>query len=202
MATTALVLGIVGLVLFFLFIPALLALIFGLVSGRQIKRSNGVLPGMGFARAGWIMGAIGLLGGLAFWIVAGVTGAFDEDLESPSDLRVGDCVRLDLDDEEIFLVPTVDCELSHNAEVIAVGELNPDGDREYPGESEVQTEIFETCAADDFTDYIGIDYQDSIYNVYTIFPIEQRWKKDRGEYTCLVISEDGDVTGTIRNSGE
>jgi hypothetical protein len=105
MATAALVLGIVGLVLFFLFIPALLALIFGLVSGRQIKRSNGVLPGMGFARAGWIMGAIGLLGGLAFWIVAGVTGAFDEDLESPSDLRVGDCVRLDLDDEEISSCP-------------------------------------------------------------------------------------------------
>jgi hypothetical protein len=62
LAIASLVLGIVGLVFFvFLMIPPILALIFGLVSHGQIRRSGGAQTGSGMAVAGIVMGIIGIL---------------------------------------------------------------------------------------------------------------------------------------------
>lgn len=81
-AIAALVLGIVGLALCPI-IPSAIALPLGRGAERRIKASGGTLTGEGMAKAGWIMGLIGLiLYGFALlaWIVIAViaiaTGGF------------------------------------------------------------------------------------------------------------------------------
>jgi hypothetical protein len=62
LSVAALVLGIAGLVMFWLFaIPPALALIFGIVGRGQIKNSHGREEGEGMAIAGIVLGAIGLV---------------------------------------------------------------------------------------------------------------------------------------------
>jgi hypothetical protein len=50
----------VGIPFYILAVPSLLALVFGLVAAGRIKRSLGTQGGLGMARAGWILGVVGL----------------------------------------------------------------------------------------------------------------------------------------------
>lgn len=59
-AITALVLGIVGLVACPI-IPSIIALILGRQSERRIQAGGGTIGGEGLAKAGWILGLIGLI---------------------------------------------------------------------------------------------------------------------------------------------
>lgn len=61
LATASLVLGIISLVLCVLFIPGLLAVIFGIVGLVKISNSNGLLTGKGKALAGIIMGGLSFI---------------------------------------------------------------------------------------------------------------------------------------------
>ncbi|MEO7803654.1 MAG: DUF4190 domain-containing protein [Actinomycetota bacterium] len=69
-AISALVLGILGIVLSWSFIPPIIMSIIAIVIGRQserrIKESGGALEGQGMAKAGWILG----------WIGIGIVGLF------------------------------------------------------------------------------------------------------------------------------
>ena len=60
MSVASLVLGLVGIPLCFLFVPSLLAVIFGIVGLNQIK-SNPTQSGRGLAIAGLILGAVMLV---------------------------------------------------------------------------------------------------------------------------------------------
>ena len=60
MSVASLVLGLVGLPLCFLFVPSLLAVIFGIVGLNQIKRDP-TQSGRGLAIAGLILGAVMLV---------------------------------------------------------------------------------------------------------------------------------------------
>jgi Na+/H+ antiporter NhaC len=72
LSVAALVVGIVSctFILSFYGIPGLVALIFGLVSRSQIKRTG--QRGRGFALAGIILGIVGILIGIATIILAAV----------------------------------------------------------------------------------------------------------------------------------
>ena len=73
LATTALVMGIVGLV-FCPFIGAILALVFGFQARGRIRDSGGALGGEGQATAGIVLGFIGLvLPALAILAIIAVT---------------------------------------------------------------------------------------------------------------------------------
>jgi hypothetical protein len=61
LAIASLVLGIVGLLFFVFIVPPVLALIFGLVSHGQIRRSGGAQAGSGMAIAGIVLGIVGAL---------------------------------------------------------------------------------------------------------------------------------------------
>jgi hypothetical protein len=62
MAVASLVLGLVGLITFWLFaIPPILALVFGLVGRSQIKTSGGRQEGDGMAIAGIVTGIVGMV---------------------------------------------------------------------------------------------------------------------------------------------
>jgi hypothetical protein len=201
MAVAALVLGIAGIVLCFIFIPSLLALIFGLVAAKRIRQSNGALTGTGLARAGWILGLIGLVIGASF-VTAAVLGAFDDDDVALSDLEVGMCANLADLEGEVSSVPTVDCTEPHDAELTFIGQLNADGVAEYPGVSEVRATVEQECAGESFTDYVGTNYDDSEFDINFVFPNEEAWDREDGEYICFLFTHLArDLTSSVRGSG-
>jgi hypothetical protein len=69
LAIAALTLGIVAVLSAWLLLPSILALVFGLVSHSQIKRSGGMQGGRGLAIAGIVLGAVGLLVGLIWLLI-------------------------------------------------------------------------------------------------------------------------------------
>jgi hypothetical protein len=72
MATASLVCGIASIFLWVLFLPPILAIVFGHVGLAQIDRSSGAEQGRGMAIAGLILGYLTLLAGAVFLIaVAG-----------------------------------------------------------------------------------------------------------------------------------
>jgi hypothetical protein len=198
-AIAALVLGIVGIFLCFGAIVSVLAIIFGLLGAKEIKASNGGLTGLGKARAGWILGVVGLLVGVGFWVVvvsevAGTTAV--------QDLEVGDCVDLPggfEDEDEVGRVKTFDCTEEHDAEVFSVGDLG-DGDDEYPTMREIERLMAEACLPD-FEEYVGVSYEQSVFEVYRFYPLEDTWEDYQG-YVCLVVDADGEkLTQSVEGAG-
>lgn len=194
-ALAALITGIAGLVLCFLFVPALVALILGILALREIGRSNGMKTGKGMAIAGVVLGALGVVAGGAFIAVvvnevAGTTSVFD--------LEVGDCTELPDDGEEISRIETFECTEPHGAEVVSIGVIGEDGDP-YPGTDELIDLIGAECI-DDFTAYVGKDYLQSDFNLFPITPTEATWDDDRS-YVCLAFDPAGDLTESIKGSG-
>jgi hypothetical protein len=77
MAVASLVLGLVGLVTFWLLaVPPILALVFGLVGRGQIKASGGQQDGDGLAIAGIVLGIVGMAIFVIVLINAGNSGRF------------------------------------------------------------------------------------------------------------------------------
>jgi hypothetical protein len=191
--------GIVGIPLFVLFgVLPLLGVIFGLISAGKIKRSNGALTGLGMARAGWILGLVGLAGFGVFAWAAG-TGRLDDISTADDTATVGSCVgELPAEGETVFQLDVVPCSRSHQAEVFAIDDLNPGRDRDFPGDSAMASEVESACV-DAFSDFVGWDYDQSELRATYLVPTRLNWKRG-GEYTCLVYDPAGDVTGTLANA--
>ena len=69
LAIAAVIMGIAGVFSAWLLLPSILALVFGLVSHSQIKRSAGLQDGRGLAIAGLVLGADGVVVGLIWLLV-------------------------------------------------------------------------------------------------------------------------------------
>lgn len=91
LAIASMVLGIVWV----WWVGSLLALIFGYIALRQIKRSNGWQQGRGMAIAGVVLGWVGV-GTLVLFVVLAIAAANDDDLDLDSDDSYGDDADLDL----------------------------------------------------------------------------------------------------------
>lgn len=118
------------------------------------------------------------------------------------DLRVGDCFDLPVagseaaraDDVEIVeTVEVIGCDEPHEAEVVAVGELNPDGDLAYPSDDELFAAVDPRCAAAS----VPLDR----FGIVPIAPTERSWESFDGRFLCLAIPFGGEpVTGSIVGS--
>ncbi len=195
-AIAALVLGISGLLLCFIAVPAILAVIFGVLAMKEIKRSSGTVSGRGMAIAGLVLGIVGLISAVVFWIAVGFGLANSKNV---FDLEPGDCIELpDRNSDEVVRVQTFDCDEAHGAEVFAAGEL-PGGDEPYPGVDEVQAMIEAECRPV-FAEYVGIDFDASELSATTIYPQEADWD-DTQQYVCIAFDPDGDLTESIAGSG-
>jgi hypothetical protein len=196
-ATAGFVLGLLSLVLFFSIAVPVLALIFGLLGAKEIKASAGQRKGIVFARIGWILGLLGLIGGAVFWgfvvkEVASTTSVFD--------LKVGDCVeRPDTGADQVSRLKTFSCDKPHGAEVFAIGDLGSGSDP-YPGVTEVNDLIARACLPA-FEEYVGVALDASKLNAFPIYPSEATWDKDQG-YVCLAELKTGaELTKSIEGSG-
>lgn len=78
MAVAALVLGIIGVIPCFwgCFVFSILGIVFGQLGKKDIRESAGAKTGAGAAKWGFILGIVGLAGGVLYWILVG-SGAID-----------------------------------------------------------------------------------------------------------------------------
>ena len=115
-------------------------------------------------------------------------------------LEVGTC----FDDpdgsfDEVPDVPVVDCDTPHDNEVFANQDLTGS---EYPGREQVQNRADAICL-ENFSSYVGIAYEDSIYNVGSLFPSEDTWDVGDREVICFAYDLSLEaITGSINGVAE
>jgi hypothetical protein len=69
LAITSLVTGIAGLLFCTLFVLSIAAIATGVIGRRQIAASGGTQKGDGLAKAGFILGIIGVVLGVGAWVL-------------------------------------------------------------------------------------------------------------------------------------
>jgi hypothetical protein len=117
------------------------------------------------------------------------------------DLEVGDCFSATGD--EVESVTVVDCDEPHIYEVFAVFDHEAGEDEPYPGDDALLEYADSECQPH-FEDYVGADYETSVYWITSVTPSEQTWDDDDREIVCtLKLGEQGEeTTGSAEGSGE
>jgi hypothetical protein len=149
------------------------------------------------------MKTLGVVVGLVLLVAAGVLAIAAvlslSNQTSWTDLEVGECFDLagaveeaDGDLAAVFSVDTLDCDDPHDAQVVAAGALNPDGDRPYPSDDELFAEIDRECGA-----LVPETVDPSTYGIVPIAPDERTWSDRDGRFVCVsVVIGGGTVTGS------
>jgi|HigsolmetaAR201D_1030396.scaffolds.fasta_scaffold09027_2 hypothetical protein len=202
MATAALVCGIAGIVLCFLLVPSVVAVVLGAVAdakARAAGAAGGQPEGKGRARAGWILGVIGILLFLVLIVGGGLAGWYDSD-RHVNDLEVGDCVELDVFDAELSRLPVVDCAEPHEGEVVYAADLfGPDED--FPGREAMRARVRRACG-DAFERYVGTHPGRSELDLYYAVPSRGSWDDGDRMVVCFAIRPDGGtLERSVRDSG-
>lgn len=112
-------------------------------------------------------------------------------------IDVGECTNLDTPEggTEVTDIPTVDCATDHKWEVYAEHKVDDGG---FPGETSLQTQTEEFCVGE-FQNFIGLSYDQSVYEIQYFYPTEETWTKaDDRLITCLVGSSTGGLTGSLK----
>jgi hypothetical protein len=117
-------------------------------------------------------------------------------------LVVGDCFNDETDAETVSTVDIVECSVPHAWEAFASIQMT---DEEYPGDEAAQQQA-DTACNQPFVDYVGLDYDASIYDYSFYYPTQETWDdpslQDR-EILCLGKADDGsDITGSIKGANE
>ncbi|MBT2518993.1 septum formation family protein [Streptomyces sp. ISL-90] len=91
----------------------------------------------------------------------------------------------------------VPCDQRHDDEVYAVFDL--DG-AEYPGETALRQTADEGCRAR-FADFIGIPYEESVLELYSLWPTQAAWLDGDRRVSCVVWYPDDAVVGSLAGAG-
>ena len=111
-------------------------------------------------------------------------------------LEIGQCISSETGGEEVASVPIVDCGQPHEAEIYALPNL-PDG--EFPGDEAMTETAQDECAGQAFTDYVGVPFEDSEFEISFLQPSAETWADGDREIACLITStEPGSVRGSNR----
>lgn len=193
------VLGIVAFPLFMFLLPAIVAVILGLLARRNIKREPGK-GGKGMATAGIVLGMLSLLGAIAF--VVGLL-VFDDDSGdgvSYALLEPGNCYDAEFFDERD--VELRSCSEEHNREAFAVLDHPAPPGSEHPGRESLRRHAERECA-DRFPAYVGRAYEDSRLEIIVVFPRRDDWEDEnlRRIVCAAARPDDGDLTRSVRDSG-
>ncbi len=124
-------------------------------------------------------------------------------------LEVGDCLDFPLPPTgpDLARVPVVECSDPHTAEVFHVGQLDPDGDREYPSSDEILfRSVIASCIEPEvgrsspFEQYVGVPLAESDLDVFPIAPDPGAWEPTGGRFVCLVVppTDDDELVGSVR----
>ncbi len=125
--------------------------------------------------------------------------ALADDRRVILDVGFHECFDLDVDTDaavgevaEISTVVVVGCDGPHNAEVIAIGNLNPDGDADYPPDDELLATTEERCAVV----FAQVMRGDVAAGNVPVAPNEAAWGPTRGRYVCVaLVAGGGEMVG-------
>jgi len=149
------------------------------------------------------MRTFGVLVGLGVLVVAAVVAIATvlslSNETSWTELEAGECFDLagavddaDGDLAAVFAVDTLDCDDPHDAEVVAAGDLNPDGDLPYPDDDELFVQVDRACAS-----LVPASVDPSTFGIVPIAPDESTWNDRSGRFACVaVVIGGGTVTGS------
>lgn len=145
---------------------------------------------------GIVVGLLALIAA-AVLAIAAVLSVSNET--SWTDLEPGDCFDLaalvaDADDDlaDVTSIDTIPCSEPHDAEVAAVGDANPDGDRDYPDDATLFEELDRRCAA-----LVPSDLDPARFAVFPIAPDRATWEGRDGRFACVIVAVGG---GTVTGS--
>jgi hypothetical protein len=124
------------------------------------------------------------------------------EVTSVFDLETGDCF-LAPEGEQASEVSVVPCDATHIYEAFHVFDHEAGPDEPYPGDEELLNYADGQCRGP-FEDYVGIDYDDSIYWITSVSPSEDTWADGDREIVCaLKLGQDGEeTTGSAEGAGE
>jgi serine/threonine protein kinase len=109
-------------------------------------------------------------------------------------IKVGDCTG-SMDDGQVAEILLIPCGQAHSWEAYASVQM-VDGD--YPADARDQADAY--CLAE-FALFIGLDYNESIYDVTFLYPTQETWDfLDDREILCLVGGETGDLIGSLKGA--
>ena len=108
-------------------------------------------------------------------------------------VKVGDCTGA-LTEGDLSDLQVIPCAEPHFYEAYGSTQLSGDV---YPGESEVTKQANKFCSTE-FTSFIGLATKDSGYDMFYLYPVEQSWAAGDREVLCLVGSDKGKLTGTLK----
>ncbi|MFV0451272.1 MAG: septum formation family protein [Propioniciclava sp.] len=144
-------------------------------------------------------GSAVLLSGCSSLIEAATEGSSEGVEDAMPSIDVGQCTDLDTprtdEGTEVDDIATVDCAGPHKWEAYA--ETTLEGDT-YPGEEEAWQQADSFCR-EQFTPFVGISYEESSFDLISLYPIEHSWNLAGDRLvTCLVGSDAGDLTGSLK----
>jgi hypothetical protein len=110
-------------------------------------------------------------------------------------VQVGDCLNGSATGE-VSSFEGVPCDQPHTYEVYHLFDM-ADGDFD---DAAVGTAA-EECIGQPFTDYVGLDYQSSEYEVQPLTPTSATWESGDREIVCMLQSADlSDLTGSLEGA--
>jgi len=113
-------------------------------------------------------------------------------------LEVGTCLN-DVEQpigQDMTDVPLVPCDEPHESEVFAEVVLEDD---EFPGIDAVTEEASTRCL-EEFSRFIGLDYQDSQLSFHYYYPTETSWSVGDRSIFCVGFEPGSLTTGTLSDS--
>ncbi|MBX3194557.1 MAG: septum formation family protein [Microbacteriaceae bacterium] len=156
------------------------------------------------AAAGLVLSGCSLLSQVTGGGAAG-TGNDDTSEGTEDDvfsLVPGDCFNEETNADTISTVDIVECSVPHKWEAFESIIMN---DATYPGEETTQAQADDACN-DPFTAYVGLGWDESIYDYSFYYPTEDTWNdptlQDR-EILCLAFADDESmITGSIKGANK
>ena len=116
-------------------------------------------------------------------------------------LSVGDCFNapeVSYIAAEVSDVDVVDCDEPHRYEMYAMKEMT---DSSFPGESQT-TSMAEDYCYSRFESFVGMEYDYSIYYIFSISPTSGSWSQGARSIQCALGLDSGTKVGSARNSSE
>lgn len=146
------------------------------------------------------MRTLGIVAGLVVLVLAAVLAIATvlslSNETSWTDLEQGECFDLagaiaDADGvlASVLSVETLGCDVPHDAEVVAVGELNEGEDRPYPDDDELFAEIDRACES-----LVPDEVDADRFGIVPIAPEERTWNERQGRFVCVAVVRGGGTT--------
>jgi hypothetical protein len=200
-AIAALVLGLVSIITFPVFLPALAAIILALIAFPRVRRGKGAVRGRGLAIAGITLGVLSILGGVLLWVGIAGSGLLTGHITRYADLQTGDCINLPSGGID-QAYHTLSCDQSHDREVIGViVDPSPSG-TPYPGATVLVPEGRLQCNGQIASYFSGFPFTGAGLNLTFLYPARTQWDTGERHIVCMLGHPDGSkLTAPLRSGG-